>query len=158
MFAKIEHTDQIPSDAAVAHLMTEIGSGRHVVLSLHDDGGDYAVQDHWSGPASGEEPAAVSLVHFDGPLSEARQTAAARAFEERIKPALARVPGHVETILLAGPGDSFTVVALATSLEALEAGGVAVDSTELLPDEDPALLTGPDRFVVHRVDRTVTRG
>jgi hypothetical protein len=47
---------------------------------------------------------------------------------------------------------------LATSLEALEAGGVAVNSTALLPDEDPALLTGPDRFVVHRVLKTVTRG
>jgi len=158
MFAKIEHTDQIPGDAAVAHLMTEIGTGRHVVVSLHDDGGDYTVQDHWSGSAADEEPSAVSLVHFDGPLSEARQTAAARAFEERIKPALAQVPGHVGTILLAGPADSFVVVAMATSLEALEAGGVAVNSTELLPDEDPALLTGPDRFFVHRVEKTVTRG
>jgi hypothetical protein len=158
MFAKIEHTDQIPSDAAVAYLMTEIGTGRQVVLSLHDDDGDYTVQDHWSGPAGGEEPTAATLVHFDGPLSEARQAAATRAFEDRIRPALTRLPGHVATILLAGPGDSFVVAALATSLEALEAGGVAVNSTELLPDEDPALLTGPDRFSVHRVAKTVTRG
>jgi hypothetical protein len=158
MFAKIEHTDQIPTDAAVAYLMTEIGTGRQVVLSLHDDGGDYTVQDQWSGPSGAEEPGAVSLIHFDGPLSEARQAAATRGFEERIKPALLRVPGHVGTMLLAGPGDSFVVVGLATSVEALEAGGTAVNSTELLPDEDPALLTGPDRFFAHRVDKTVTRG
>ena len=158
MFAKIEHTDQIPTDAVVAYLMTEIGSGRHVVLSLHDDGGDYTVQDDWSGPAGAEEPAAVSLVHFDGPMSEARKAAATRGFEERIKPALRQVPGHIGTMLLSGPGDSAVVVGLAISLEALEAAGVAVNSTDLLPDEDPALLTGPDRFSVHRVDKTVTRG
>ena len=159
MFARIEHTDQIPTDATVAHLMTEIGTGRQVVLSLHDDGGgEYTVRDPWTGPAGGQEPAAVSLVHFDGPLSAARKAAGTRGFEERIKPALAQVPGHVGTILLAGPADSFVVVAMATSLEALEAGGVAVNSTELLPDEDPALLTGPDRFFAHRVDKTVTRG
>ncbi|MEO6087289.1 MAG: hypothetical protein ABIQ18_29670 [Umezawaea sp.] len=158
MFAKIEHTDQIPTDAAVAYLMTEIGTGRQVVLSLHDDDGDYTVQDHWSGPAGAEEPGAVTLVHFDGPLSEARKAAATRAFEERIKPALLRVPGHVGTMMLTGPGDSVIVVGLATSVEALEAGGTAVNSTELLPDEDPALLTGPDRFSALRVDKTVTRG
>jgi len=158
MFARIEHTDQIPTDAAVAHLMTEIGTGRQVVLSLHDDGGEYTVQDRWDGPADGQEPAAVSLVHFDGPLSEARKAAGTRGFEERIRPALREVPGYVGMIVLAGPDDSLVVVGMATSLEALEAAGVAVNSTELLPDEDPALLTGPDRFSAHRVDKTVTRG
>ena len=158
MFAKIEHTDQIPTDAAVAHLMTEIGTGRQVVLSLHDDGGEYTVHDRWTGPADGQEPAAVSLVHFDGPLSAARKAAGTRGFEERIKPALRELPGYVGTIVLAGPGDSLVVVGMATSLEALEAAGVAINSTELLPDEDPALLTGPDRFFAHRVDKTVTRG
>jgi hypothetical protein len=158
MFAKIEHADQIPTDAAVAYLMTEIGTGRKVVLSLHDDAGDYTVQDQWSGPASAEEPGAVTLVHFDGPLSEARKAAATRGFEERIMPALLRVPGHIGTMLLAGPGDAVVVVGLATTVEALEAGGIAVNSTELLPGEDPALLTGPDRFAAHRVDKTVTRG
>ncbi|MCS7476189.1 hypothetical protein ACFFQW_05410 [Umezawaea endophytica] len=158
MFAKIEHTDQIPSGAAVAHLMTEIGTGRQVVLSLHDDGGEFTVLDRWSGAAGDQEPAAVSLVHFDGPMSEARKAAGERGFEERIKPALREVPGYVGGIVLSGPGDSVVVVGMATSLEALEAGGVAVNSTDLLPDEDPALLTGPDRFVAHRVDRTVTRG
>jgi hypothetical protein len=158
MFAKIEHTDQIPTDAAVAHLMTEIGTGRQVVLSLHDDDGAFTVLDHWSGPAADQEPGAVSLVHFDGPLSEARKAAGERGFEERIKPALREVPGYIGTMALSGPGDSMVVVGLATSLEALEAAGVAIDSTELLSDEDPALLTGPDRFFAHRVDKTVTRG
>jgi hypothetical protein len=158
MFAKIEHTDQIPTDAAVAYLMTEIGTGRRVVLSLNDSAGDYTVQDDWSGPAGGQEPGAMSLVHFDGPLSEARKAAASRSFDERIKPALAEVPGYVGTVVLAGPGDSVVVAGLATSVDALEAAAVALNSTELLPDEDPALLTGPDRFFAHRVDKTVTRG
>ena len=43
------------------------------------------------------------------------------------------------------------VVHLATSIEGLRDVTAAVASTELLADEDPSLLTGPDRVQVHRV-------
>jgi len=37
----------------------------------------------------------------------------------------------------------------------LEDVGTAVNSTALLPGEDPALLTGPDRVDIHRVVRSL---
>ena len=40
---------------------------------------------------------------------------------------------------------------LAESVEALEAAGAAIMSTELLPGEDPADLTGPDSFAILRL-------
>jgi hypothetical protein len=43
------------------------------------------------------------------------------------------------------------VVNLCTSFDALAATEKAVSSTTLLPGEDPALLTGPDRVDMHRV-------
>jgi hypothetical protein len=46
------------------------------------------------------------------------------------------------------------VVHLAESVEALEAAARAVNASALLPDEDPALLTGPDRSEVYRVADT----
>ncbi len=39
----------------------------------------------------------------------------------------------------------------ATSVETLDAAQRAVMATELAPDEDPALLPGPDRVELHRV-------
>jgi hypothetical protein len=153
MYAKIEHTDQIPSDAAGAYLMTEIATGRSVLVSLWEDAGSYRVQDRWDGMAAKEEPGAASILYFDGPLSDARRAAGERGFAARVKPALVQVPGYVGGITLEGDDGSIVVIGLATTLAALEAGGVAVNSTELLPDEDPALLTGPDRVVVHRVEQ-----
>jgi hypothetical protein len=43
------------------------------------------------------------------------------------------------------------VLMLATSLGDLDAIGQAVFRSELLPDEDPALLPGPNRADIHTV-------
>jgi len=43
------------------------------------------------------------------------------------------------------------VITLATSVEALDATARTVMSTELMPGEDPALLSGPDRIEIHHV-------
>jgi hypothetical protein len=158
MFAKIEHTDQIPTDAATAYAMTEVGTGQTVVLTLSPSDGEYTVVEQWSGPSSAEEPGAATLNHFEGPISDARRQAGDYGFHNRVKPALEQVPGYVGGMLLNRASDgSQLVFGLATTMEALEACGKAVVSTTLLPGEDPALLTGPDRVVVHRVNQ-VKRG
>lgn len=57
------------------------------------------------------------------------------------------------TYVLGRPRDSaIVVVELATSTEALERMADAVFSTSLLPGEDPALLTGPDRVELYRLE------
>jgi hypothetical protein len=43
---------------------------------------------------------------------------------------------------------ALVVFAFATSMDALDASGRTANSTELLPGEDPALLTGPTRYDV----------
>jgi hypothetical protein len=46
---------------------------------------------------------------------------------------------------------AYLVVVLAESMDALDAAGQAVMSTELLPEEDPALLAAPDRISFYRL-------
>jgi hypothetical protein len=136
------------------YLLEQVGTGRRTVLSFTTDGGDGAheVIEDWSGAAAGAEPAAAVVVYFDGPVSPAAFEAGQRAARERIQPALAAVPGIVRLVTLWRPEDrSLVVVNLGTSMAALEAGSKAVNSTELLPGEDPALLTGPDRGEAYRV-------
>ena len=43
------------------------------------------------------------------------------------------------------------IVNLATSVESLESGSEAINSTDLLPGEDPALLASPERIDAYRV-------
>jgi hypothetical protein len=112
----------------------------------------YEVDDDWPGRSATEQPRAASIVYFDGPLSPAHVAAARRANRERLQPALRDLPGHVQMLTLWDPEHRKAVgICLATSVEALEAGGKAIGSTELLPGEEPALLTGPDRVEIHRV-------
>lgn len=141
---------QTREDAELASKRSEEARGPRPV-TLHSDD-VYEVEEDVAGMAAGEPVQAAGIVHFDGPLSPARIAAARRGFAERLRPALAKVPGLVRVIALWHPEEAKAVsVSLATSLEALDATGQAVNSTELLPGEDPALLTGPDRIEVHRV-------
>lgn len=106
----------------------------------------YRVLEDSAGPASEVAPAVASLLHFDGPIGQARFDAGRRAHRDRIGPAIARVPGHVRTLVLWQPDEAaILVLALAESFDALEAGQRAVLATELRPGEDPALLSTPDR-------------
>ncbi len=83
----------------------------------------------------------------------AQNDAARQAGEERIKPAVEGIPGFVMTYVLGRPEDSaLVVVELATSTDALDRMADAVFSTSLLPGEDPALLTGPDRVELYRLE------
>lgn len=165
------------------HLMLQIGSRKALNLSLWDSREDaeaapsrtatvmgprpfaldhdavYDVLATLHGPAAMEDAGVAQVTWFDGPRSAAQVEAMNRAGEERIGPVLEQVPGFVTTYVLTHPEDSGAVlVSLATSTDALEAMTDAVFSTPLLPGEDPALLTGPDRVEVYRVENQSLAG
>lgn len=93
-----------------------------------------------------ERPAYGQIVYFDGPHSQSEADAIDRANRERIAPAVRDVPGNLGAYRGRNPDGSSVVVALTASLQAIEDSQRAIMSTELLPGEDPALLTGPDRI------------
>ncbi|GAA3342031.1 hypothetical protein GCM10020358_35570 [Amorphoplanes nipponensis] len=112
----------------------------------------YEVDADEPGAAAGEEPAVAFLGEFDGPLSPARVEAARYAGTRRLAPVLRTVPGLVRMLMLWHPTERrMAALHLATSTAALGAVSEAVMSTTLLPDEDPALLPGPDRIARMRV-------
>ncbi len=159
------------------HLLRQIGTRQGLCLTLWDSREDaevapertqaqlgprpfplavdevYEVLDTAYGPATLEQATVGKVSWFDGPRSAAQNEAARRAGEERIKPAVEGVPGFVMARVLWRPQDSAVVVVeLATSAEALDQMADAVFSTPLLPGEDPALLTGPDRVELYRLE------
>jgi hypothetical protein len=136
-----------------AYALLRLGDNQTRTLALWSATTDptaYEVEADQPGAAADRPATAATVLWFDGPLSPARIAAARFGYRERIAPALATVPGHVRTLVLQRERDAAScVVGLAVDLPALEAGGAAVTTTELLPGEDPALLTGPDRVDVH---------
>ena len=159
------------------HLLVQIGSRQGLLLtlweSLHDAEAApqrtqavlgprpfplavdevYEVWDTGRGPAAIEEAKVAQFLWFDGPRSAAQAEAARRANDDRIKPALEGVPGFARGYVLGRPRDlAMVVVQLATSTEALDGIADVVFGSALLPGEDPALLTGPDRAELYRVD------
>jgi heme-degrading monooxygenase HmoA len=112
----------------------------------------YQVEGQFDGPDAVERPGAAVIVYFDGPRGDEWLASSRFAHEQRIVPVMGKVPGLVGGFALWSPEERCgAVVNLAVSLEALVRAEKAVNSTELLPDEDPAMLTGPDRAVVHMV-------
>jgi hypothetical protein len=112
----------------------------------------YEVQHTWSGPDAGRPPRAAVVLYFDGPMAPPVIEASIRGGRERVLPVISKVPGIVGGFQLWQPEDrALTIVNLAVSLDALDDAARAVNSTTLLPGEDPALLPGPDRAVVHLV-------
>ena len=156
----------VPAGALVAAPM---GLGPGAAVALWDDerdaaaapagpvgtvtlgpGRPYEVSGRKAGVAGG--PARyLQLLTFDGPRSAEWSAAYERAGEHRMWPAARDVPGIVE--FLGGrtaDGARFAATA-AESVEALEAAAAVILSTELLPGEDPAQLTGPDGLAVLRL-------
>ncbi|WP_347353133.1 hypothetical protein [Intrasporangium sp.] len=91
----------------------------------------------------------VQLVWFDGPRSEQAVEASRRAGRERLKPLVEAHPdlrtGLLGGVRAVGSDGAECVVVLARDAAALDTLEHLVMSSELLPGEDPALLTGPDR-------------
>ena len=135
-----------------AYLLEQLGHGKTTILTIGPDVTGAEVVDDWAGAAAGADPKAATIVYFDGPLSPAAHAASEHAGRDRIMPALRHVPGLIRLVTLWDPtARSITCVMLGDSLEALEEAARVVNSTTLLPDEDPALLPGPDRGDMHRV-------
>lgn len=91
----------------------------------------------------------IQILTFDGPRSAEVVAAANRAGRDRIAPLIESHPELRDRLLGGlrglGPDGAECVVVLARDGEALDALQRVVMSSELLPDEDPALLTEPDR-------------
>lgn len=116
-----------------------------------DAGALYRVEDDVPGPDVDDEAAYAQLVHFDGPRTAEWSAAVLRADRERITPALRDTPGRVRTLVLVADDNAHLVVTLTTDVTSLELAQQRIMTTELLPWEEPALLTGPDRIDLHRV-------
>ena len=165
------------------HLMLQIGSRQGVNLTLWESREDaeaapartrtvmglppfpldhdevYDVVSTGFGSAALEDATVCQINWFDGPRSAAQIEAMRRAGEERLRPVVESVPGFVATYVLCCPVDSGVVVlTLATSTEALDRVADAIFSTSLLPGEDPALLTGPDRIELYKVENQSLAG
>ena len=111
---------------------------------------------HLLGRSVGEQPTTAQLVRFDGPRDAAAVAASRRAGRERIWPAVRDLDGLVETLVLERPEGAELVLSFATSPEHFARAGERIMSTALLPGEDPALLTGPDRVEVLHVVQPAT--
>lgn len=120
-------------------------------LSSSADPHDFAVTETRQGTDPG--PArVVQLTRFEGPRGPEWVAAEERADHERVWPAVQGLPGLVAAFRCrAADGDTLSVV-LATSVEALLEGGRRILATQLLPGEDPALLTGPDRVEILQLE------
>jgi len=137
-------------DADLAPQRTEVDLGPRPFTLQTDD--VYELEDDWPGPAAAERPETVGMVYFDGPLSPAKAAAIGQAGRSRIGPTLARQPGLVRALALWHPEERKAVLAcLAISIAALDASLRTINWTELLPGEEPVLLTGPDRGDLHRI-------
>jgi hypothetical protein len=142
------------------YALSLIGLPRGLIVTLWDAaaavpgaGPDtYVVDSEWTGRDGGPAPVAASIVSFDGPISAELQAASDFAAEHRVVPAITAVPGTIHGFAMWDPDlRARRVLTLASSVEAIEAVGRAVNATELLPGEDRALLPGPDRVEIYRV-------
>lgn len=103
----------------------------------------YEVDADVPGP-SRRSPRAAFVGRFNGPVS-LQQLTAARSRGERIGSLLAQLPGFVRLVVLWHPTErTMTVIHLAESEVVLHQITTLVTTTPLSPDEDPALLPGPD--------------
>lgn len=105
-----------------------------------------------AGPAVASRPMAAAVLEFTGPVSPELFAAAERGFTDRIKPLMRIQPGFVRCLVCVQPdsGDQI-VINFTESFDTMRAFEQAVTNSELLPDEDPALLPGPDHVAVQTV-------
>jgi hypothetical protein len=91
----------------------------------------------------------VQLTYFDGPRSPEQVAAGDRAGRERIAPAVLGIPGVVGAYLCRRDDGSEVIVMIAETEQAILEAQQAAMATGLLPGEDPAMLTGPDRIEIY---------
>lgn len=134
--------------------LADPGNGTAVALWTDEPatgGRIYRVTDEMHGRASGRRPLFAQLIWLNGDGDPAKADAAERGGRDRIWPAVREIDGIVDSFALRSTDDRIVVVGLATGRETHQEVQRAVMSTELLPDEDPALLPGTDRVEQARV-------
>ena len=158
MYATLHRTTgELPADTGAALRLRQIGGPLGLTVHLSPerpaDPAAFEVRaDHQLGEPDAT-PAVASVLTFTGPISEAVERAGDRASRERITPAMQDHAGSVRMLSLWQPElRRQVVIALATSVEALEEGSRKIGSLPLLPDEDVALLPGPDHVEMFRVE------
>jgi hypothetical protein len=109
------------------------------------------VTDRIEGLAAGRRPLFAQLTWMCSDGNPSRADAAEFGGRERIWPVVQGIDGIVAALALRSTDDRVVVVGLTTALETHEQVARAVLSTELLPGEDPALLSGADRIDLARV-------
>jgi len=115
------------------------------------DASVYAVVETQPGVDRTATPRFAQLVWMNGSGDPDRADSAIRAGRERIAPATRDVRGVVGTWVLRSRDSRMAVITLVTGVDTPEALRRAILGTELLPWEDPAQLTDPDRIDVDRV-------
>ncbi|PVZ14370.1 hypothetical protein [Actinomycetospora cinnamomea] len=119
------------------------GGPRPVTL---DEDTVYEVTDDEPGAAADGEPAVVAVAAFDGPFSDAGRAAIDRVHRRQVIPAARAVPGTVRLLVLWDHlSRSMRALLLATDAASLRAAHEAVEATDPAAEEDPALVSPPDR-------------
>jgi hypothetical protein len=111
----------------------------------------YAVTGGGPGRAAGITARLAFTGWFDTAGDSARAEAADRAGRERIDPVVRVQDGVVAAYGLRAADDTVGFLVLGTDVTVPEKVRRAALRTTLLPGEDPALLSGPDRVDLHRV-------
>src|SRR5690349_682664 len=97
----------------------------------------------------------AQFTYFDGPRSAEVQAASEHAGRDRIQPAIEADPQMqqelVSLLVVRKPDGGQVVIAVARTEAGLARAREVIMSTELLPDEDPTLLSEPDRIEVFEV-------
>jgi hypothetical protein len=160
VFATVHPTPPTAAEPAgaieIAHLD---GAGSTTVAFWPDEAAApagervYRLVDRVDGPAVGRTPLFAQVVWINGAGDPAVADAADRGGRERIDPAVRDVEGLVDVLAFRSADHRIVVVGTATSLETHAAVADRIERTELLPDEDPALLPGYDRLELGRVLR-----
>jgi hypothetical protein len=168
MYATI-HAFTAPTDARAA-----VGGGADpvgtVVLAAPDDSGGtvlalwpdadsaaraggrvYRVSDDMRGRAAGRRPMFAQVTWLNGDGDHARADAAEHGGRNRIWPAVREIDGVVAVLALRSEDDRIVVVGMGTGRETNDAVQRTIMTTPLLPEEDPAMLPGPDRVDMVRV-------
>ncbi len=144
------YADGDPLGALIGGPLGGDGQGIMIVGWPGGGPGPFALVEALRGPGTG--PArCMQVVAFDGPRSPQWVAAEQFASTHRLWPATRDVQGIVWVLRLRAADNATTVVLLAETPDAVDEGIRAVLSTQLLPGEDPALLTGPDRLGVYRL-------
>ena len=136
----------------LAHVDDEDGTAIAFWPDRPDGGRLYRV-DVMHGRASGRRPLFAQVTWMNGDGDPERADAAERGGRDRIWPAVREIEGVVDVFALRSDDHRVVVVALTTASETHDRIHDAILATELLPGEDPALLTGPDRITTGRVLR-----